>query len=255
MKPFVSILLLCCAVCCKTPDRDELIVQSPVLAGILVGGEHPKDIRFFELPHSDTDAIIPRNATISISSENAEVESLNLEGGVYATQEGYLLQHDSVYKLTVVDLATTHTLSAETRIPPAILSTFLTDDTVHISSPENFAGVLQWTSLDDSKYSYVVKLENVEDMKVEIPIEGGQFSSRFSGPQLESQLILQKTDFQFFGRHLLRVYAIDREFESVFFFDAADFRGFLRNGPDNVNGGKGFVSGVSTFSVEIFIEN
>ena len=63
-------------------------MQSPVLAGILVGGEHPKDIRFFELPHSDTDAIIPRNATISISSENAEVESLNLEGGVYATQEG-----------------------------------------------------------------------------------------------------------------------------------------------------------------------
>lgn len=234
---------------------DDLIAQSPILAGILVGGEHPKDIRYFELPHNDDGAIIPRIASISISTDNGEVESLNLEGGVYATQEGYLLQHDSLYMLTVIDPATSNTLNAETRIPPAIYSTFLTDDTVQISSVGNFAGLLQWTSLDDSKYSYVVKLENVEDMKVEIPIEGGQFSSRFSGPQLESQLILQKTDFQFFGRHLLNVYAIDREFESVFFFDAADFRGFLRNGPDNINGGKGFITGVSTFSVEIFIEN
>ncbi len=240
---------------CTRTDVNELLVESPVLAGVLVGGENPKGIQFFELSENFGEMNTARKATITISSELDETAELSLENGFYAADATYLLLNEVKYRITVSNNSFPITMTAETKIPPAIHSTFLTDDTVFISSPGNFAGLLQWNALDNSRYSYVVRLENIEDVKVEIPFVGGQFASRFSGPQLEPQLVLQKTDFKYYGRHLLNVYAIDREFESVFFFDAADFRGFLRNGPDNVDGGKGFFTSVSTFSREIIIEN
>jgi hypothetical protein len=41
---------------------------------------------------------------------------------------------------------------------------------------------------------------------------------------------------------------------NVFFFDSSDIRGLLKNGPDNVDGGKGFVSGISTQKILLEIE-
>jgi hypothetical protein len=41
---------------------------------------------------------------------------------------------------------------------------------------------------------------------------------------------------------------------NAFFYDSSDIRGLLKNGPDNVSGGKGFVTGVSTKKILLEIE-
>jgi hypothetical protein len=39
-----------------------------------------------------------------------------------------------------------------------------------------------------------------------------------------------------------------------FFFDPSDIRGLLKNGPDNIEGGNGFIATLSSYTVQIEIE-
>ena len=179
-------------------------------------------------------------------------------GTDYYTDENFGIQSEGQYEIELNDTELGLRSSAHVVIPPAIHLLVQELDTVVINDPENVtnhAGLVQWTSPNADLYSFVVKLENLEQNPIEInQSPTGQFQNRFSGPQLEPFLNLLKSDFQYLGNHKLTIYAIDRQFEQMFFFDAADLRGVLQNGPENVNGGNGFVAGVSRFNIEIFIE-
>jgi hypothetical protein len=47
---------------------------------------------------------------------------------------------------------------------------------------------------------------------------------------------------------------LNNELLNAFFFGSSDIRGLLKNGPDNVLGGKGFVTGISTKEILVEIE-
>jgi hypothetical protein len=56
------------------------------------------------------------------------------------------------------------------------------------------------------------------------------------------------------GTHQLTITVLNDPLINAFFFDSSDIRGLLKNGPDNVDGGKGFVSGISTQKILLEIE-
>lgn len=237
---------------------NDLIKEGLVLNAIFEGGKKPTGIRYFQMPLSGETTERPRSAEITVV--NAGMTSVKLlNGGLdYYTNEDFVFQNGEEYEINVLDQETGLKSSAQVTIPPAISLIVQELDTVIINDPENetnHAGLVQWTSPDPDKYSFIVKLENLEENPVAInQLPTGQFRNRFSGPQLEPFLNLLKSDFQYLGNHKLTVYAIDRQFEQVFFFDAADLRGILQNGPENVAGCHGFVAGVSSFEIEIFVQ-
>lgn len=253
MKNYFAIGFLLFLLCCSKSDIDELLKNSPVLSGVLVGGQKPDGISYIELPSAENGIPKPRIASIRILSENNDEVLLDFNGSDYYSNEDFVFQNDKTYRMNVSDEAAQNSATVTVRIPPAIDLVSLDNDTVHVEEIGNLACLAEWTALDIAQYSYVLKLENIEKTKVELPIEGGLFSSRYTGPQLEAFFQLKKSDFSYYGQHRLTVYAIERDFESVFFFDASDLRGLLRNGPDNVYGGNGFVAGVSSFSVDFVV--
>ena len=91
---------------------------------------------------------------------------------------------------------------------------------------------------------------------VEIPfsVASGNFATNFSGPQVAAGIIVSDTDFKYYGKHKLTVFAIPKTLESVFFYNAGDIRGLLTNGPDNILGIKGFATGVSKLEREFFLK-
>jgi hypothetical protein len=65
---------------------------------------------------------------------------------------------------------------------------------------------------------------------------------------------LDKDDFLFFGTHELTISVLNEPMVDVFFFDPSDIRGLLKNGPDNIDGGNGFIATTATHTVLLEIE-
>ena len=252
--PFIFSLFL--FIGCTDIEIDDLITEHPVLNAVFEQSKKPQQIRYFEIPLIGQSAEVFRPAVIRIIAEDNSAVILNEDNNVYSTQEDFIFQSGLTYRIEVKDSKSGAESFASVTIPPAIQVLIQEMDTIHLSDPGNQAGLLQWNSPDPNKYSFSVRLENLEENPVLINQNpSGLFQSRFEGPQLEPFLSLFKSDFLYQGHHRLTVVAIDREFEAMFFFDAADLRGILQNGPDNVMGGNGFVTGVSSFAVDLWIED
>jgi hypothetical protein len=239
---------------CKNTDRLELLKASPVLTAVLYGDQSVANVHYFQLPENESEIPVNRTANIYLRSQDGLSIKLESNGTEYADATGFVLQPDSTYELFLEDSELNLTLSGEVTMPPAIGQIGSFAENISMGGPI-VIGELLWNSLNAAEYSYILKLENLEPVKVEIPQEGVRFESRFAGPQVSASALLYKTDFTYYGQHRLTVYAINRELEGVFFYDSADIRGALKNGPDNVQGGNGFVTGVSSFSIDLTVTN
>src|SRR5690606_15158043 len=139
-------------------------------------------------------------------------------------------------------------ISASCTIPPQIGLEFMTYDSIQVNPSSTGTGVnlIQWTELDQDTYAYVLQLENLEEVKNEIPytsVPGGNFATLYNGPRVQPGIIVYDTDLKYYGLHRLTVIAIDRELEAIYFFNSSDIRGLLQSSPDNITGARGFFTG------------
>lgn len=256
MKYYLAIILLSVLPSCSK-RFEELPVESTVFVGILRAGEPIANLEFFYLDENTGE------------QKSIETNALRIDGGgtthllvqdnndFYFNVDSILLTTNTEYTLT--GKFQNGDIQATCKTPPAIApEPFLSADTVTINTDLSDSPVLllSWTALDPADYSYILRLDNLEENPTEIPLTGesGNFYVQFSGPQEAPGIALYETDFKYYGLHRLTVYAIEKSFEEVFFFDSSDGRGLLKNGPDNVDGAKGYFTGVSSFSIDLLLE-
>ncbi|MBL0315416.1 MAG: hypothetical protein IPP69_06375 [Flavobacteriales bacterium] len=244
----VSILLIGC----QKISTDDLREEWPVLTGVLRSNVQGESIDFFTLDEEFAGSPKARIASVQVLGAGQNVE-LVANDFSYALPTDFVLLPDSTYQVVVSDESTKGEIKCEFTMPPAINLISSISNPVQISSPGSVAGLISWSQLDESRYSYIFRLEPLDENPVAIPGDVGYFESRYNGPQLSPQLLLLKSDFAYYGPHRLTVLAIDRGFDALFFYDAADMRGQLKNGPSNVLGAAGFVAGVTGFETEIVI--
>ena len=237
---------------CQKVSSDDLRNERPVLTGVMRSNVQGESIEFFTLNEEFAGPPMARSASVKILGASQEVE-LTANNFSYALPADFILLPDSTYRVVVSDDAAEGEIKSEFAMPPTISLISSIANPVQISSPGSVAGLISWTPLDESKYSYILKLEPLDIIPAPIPGNVGLFESRYNGPQLSPQLLLLKSDFAYYGTHRLTVLAIDRGFDALFFYDAADMRGQLKNGPSNVLGAAGFVAGVTGFETEIVI--
>jgi hypothetical protein len=241
---------------CTNVDLDELREQEPVLTGILVEGETAGGFMFFQLKdYSGGVGQVPDNATISIHDENSNSCQMVLQQGsvfgcpgndlVIAGGEQYLIEAS----------AGDEQLSVLVDVPDPfdLLSLSNTTFTIDETQPTEIAFQFSWE--DDSRYSYVLTLEPLNPDAIPSPFfPSDAFEIQYGLPVLEGQATFRADYFNYIGLFKVTIYAIDKAYESVFFFDpVSDVRGYLNAGPDNVEGGKGFITGVSRVEFEIEI--
>jgi hypothetical protein len=136
-------------------------------------------------------------------------------------------------------------------MPPAISNIMVINDTLQSSAANKCSIVWDGGTLG---HEFALSLRCLESSPQPLPWMPGNFSQLYSGPQLEAQLTLQPSNFGYFGTHQLTISVLNDQLRDVFFFDISDIRGLLKQAPDNVSGGVGFVTGVSKASVVLEIE-
>lgn len=255
MRTFYLTYIFLILVQCNTQSVEDLKNESPVMWAVIPNGSNTSGIQLYLLDEHNSIGKAITDATISIM-HYASTNSVNLNyiNGKYEGSLEIETNETYVMRGKVLD----HDFTAEIKIPPAIDFTSPINDTLIVDSTSNGTTLLiaTWNELDQEKYSYVVRLDCLEDSPIEIPfpVTSGNFASNFSGPQVAAGIIVADNDFKFYGRHKLSIFAIPKSLEKVYFYNASDIRGLLTNGPDNILGIKGFVTGVSVLEDEIYIK-
>lgn len=236
-------MLLACS-----PEKDH-VENSTVFFATITGGEPIGDFRLWK--PGDPNPGVVENASVYMKHEDGQEIELEFADGVYVSPLSDPALFNTNYSFRILPDGQPE-MYAAAHVPPTIALINMSSNTVSLSAPGTVASILTWTNLGD-RYAYALKLECLEAQPDSIDQSPGLFAVRNNLAQLQSQLVLLKDDFTFFGLHRLTVYAFDAELEDLFFFDPADIRGLLRTPPDNVTGGMGYVTGVSKFVTEIQI--
>jgi len=144
------------------------------------------------------------------------------------------------------------TITSSVKTPPQIEVTQVSAQTIPIDESSEGQPIFSiiWSRSDD-----VSQIMNLVEVGVsnEIPfaVPSGQFLITNGAPVSGQGATLYDTDFVQYGLHSLEVYAVPKEYESVFFYRPEPEVGQVDQGPDNIWNGSGFIVGASKVEVSI----
>lgn len=238
----------------QEPDSVRAVGVFLLTAGEVPGSGSADQLKFiwYRFDASGKRDFLPENrTTLKLTDQSGETVELMSSGNVFVSQNGVSFQASDTLSLEVWSMDKDERIvQGSVVFPPQISMLSFSKDSISLADAVT-SSTLIWSALDDTRYSYFLRLENLEDVKVPLNFSAGKFAERHTGPQINSTLVIQADDFQYYGRHKLSVFAIDRDFESFYFADPSDIRGLLIQGPSNLNGAMGFAAGMTQFSVEI----
>ncbi|MFM7731432.1 MAG: hypothetical protein ACKO6L_10370 [Flavobacteriales bacterium] len=177
---------------------------------------------------------------------SAVLEGGNQSYALAKTDSGYALPWDAqlLFGTTYTLTCTLDKQSVRTRfrIPAAVIPA---DTSSIVIGAQDEPVWVQWSMGDSVDYAFLYELHPMAQNGEPSPLVGSRFDERFLGPQRSSALDIRPEDFTYTGLHELVVYAIPVELENIYFNSFSDLRGLIQRGPDEVEGGKGFVAGIS----------
>ncbi len=220
--------------------------EDVVIFGLWVAGEKPSIQAV--LPSSNNVAVAP-NELFELLFPNGETAPFVFNGHEYALASERSPQPGEDLRLNWFRRDDTATVFVT--IPPSLSNVTITSDTLQSVSQNE--STIDWTA-PDSQHEFAWKLTCIEPDPEPLPWFPGTFAQVNSGPQVATQLVLQPTSFGYYGTHELTISVLNEELRDAFFFDLSDIRGLLKQAPDNVSGGTGFVTGVSTKRILLEIE-
>lgn len=242
MKNFVYILLVLSA-CHQEPERQD---SDTAIYGLWVAGEQPK-IQFVDFV--DGSVVMAEDQFLELIYPDGERAIFTPIGDAYELQSERFPTPEE--RLVLLWHQQGVTASVVVDMPPAPIQVLVQNDTLVVGQP---GGSLVVWDVPMENYEFALRLDCLEENKVPLPWSPGNFGQLFSGPQISTQAALPIGAFSFYGAHKLTVTVLNESMVDVFFFNESDIRGRLRNGPNNVSKGRGFVAGVSTMSVFLEIE-
>lgn len=233
---------------CTRPVESEM-----VLAGILRHGEPTDSLQLLAFAQTGNAGDDLNGATAVILDGAGNEFNFAYSAGYLRNVGAALLpQAGMTYHLTVN--GSFGILKTSASVPTEIDTTFLDHDTYTIDpgNPAEAAFLINWN--DVAGYSFILQLENLETNPQPLPFaETGLFNSYYDLPIIESYAILPANFFSHFGEHRLTVYCIDRQYEDFYFYSPADAHNLLHEATSNISGGKGYFTGVTSFSIHLFV--
>jgi hypothetical protein len=190
------------------------------------------------------------NQSFSIVFQDGKTAPFFETGDSYELQSSRTPQAGE--RLTLYWFRDADTASVVVEMPPAITNVIIENDTL-LQTNLNDECSIDW-SVSSDDVEFALRLQCIEEPPQLLPWAPGTFQQLYGGPQIASQLVLQPGSFSCMGTHQLTIAVLNDPLINAFFFDSSDIRGLLKNGPDNVDGGKGFVSGITTQKILLEIE-
>ena len=106
---------------------------------------------------------------------------------------------------------------------------------------------------DDDDLSHVLSLDVTEDDPSLIPFDvpSGNFAANYRFPLTGQGATLLNTDFEYYGEHNLTIYGLDQQYEALFFYQPGEAGVIIDDGPENVEGGAGYLVGLTRVKVAL----
>jgi hypothetical protein len=251
VRRFLYIALLFLIVGCQKTqnvDNDHWIVVN----GVLKAGSSNQviQLQFADEPGVQNPPVQDAQVIIKGPEEIVLVES-DLEPGMYVNTSNVVVQADQTYDLEI--RFQDQIVSGTTQIPRQLVIEQVSSQLIPIDPDSEGQPIFSVLWESSEEYSYVLTLENVEASPEEIPftVPAGQFDEVYNLPIPSQGATLYDTDFTYYGDHILTIYAITKEYEEVFFYSLDFGVSQLTSGPDNIQNGSGFFTGVSLVQIPI----
>ena len=242
MRKWYAILLFMAS--CSAENIDNL--ENVAIFGLWESGEKPTIQAVIVDGDSETFA---SNQSFELVFPDGETYPFISNGQTFVLQSERTPQPEEILKLLWYREG--DTAFATVIMPPAVDNLVVINDT--LQAEDDAECQVDWT-MQDTELEFAFRLESLEQNPQPLPWSPGNFLQFYSGPQLASQLTLQPQSFAAYGSYLLTISVLNDELRDIFFFDPSDIRGLVRQGPDNVVGGKGFVAGVAVAKIPLEIE-
>lgn len=228
-----------------------------VVNGILVEGEFAQLTLTNAVGFDETTA--PNSvsgAKVRIDGPDNSVLLTEIEGfpGRYSDTAGeMLIEANKTYSLVITK--EDQRLEAEATVPGAvnIVQSSATMIPINPSSTGEPIYSIFWSQEDN--ISHVLTLDLQEDVFNEIPfsVSSGNFSTQYAFPVPGQGTTVFDTDFAYYGTHMLTVYAIDEDYDALFFYQNGSGGDQVTEGLNNIDGGSGYFAGASKLEVELEI--
>jgi len=256
MKPKLTIqspVFLCIALlfmgCAKEVSIDDQAAEILVIESTLEVGSPINDLYIHGLrglvadePMSDLRVELTSGTDAMILSPDDD------KPGYYDGPQTYLISPERSYSLKIV--SGDELITAETTTPPNM--GMLSSSKDHIDAEvQGDLVFLEWTGVNNGSFNeffYVIELIPLDD--------DAEAIQRFSDDAKTNNVVtytseatLSIDDFDFFGPHSIKIYAISKDYENLFTPQASA----NANGPSNIMNGYGYFIGASVIegSLEI----
>jgi hypothetical protein len=208
--------------------------ETPVIQALLLDG--------------DQSASVP-NQVFELVFQNGERSVFRFEGSEYVNDSQRVPEAGE--SLRLMWYRENDTAYVDIEMPPSITDVLVSNTTLSASGTDDC--LVEW-SMPEPGLECAFSMECLELQPNPLPWSPGNFSEQFRGPQVATELLLTPQSFSCYGSHALTISVLNDQLLDAFFFDLSDIRGLLKQGPDNVLGGKGFVAGVTKTKIILEIE-
>lgn len=228
-----------------------------VVNGILVENEFAQLSLSNAIGFDETALPTPvTGARVRLDGPTTSVLLTEIEGipGRYSDTAGeMLLEADQSYRLVVTK--DDQQLQAEATIPPPVNIVQSSATMIPINPASTGEPIYSIFWEQENNISHVLKLDLQEDTFDEIPfsVNSGNFSTQYAFPVPGQGTTVFDTDFNYYGTHLLTVYAIDEAYDALFFYQNGSGGDQVTEGLNNIDGGSGYFAGASKLEVELEI--
>lgn len=244
----IALLLVMLFSACR-PDADESTI---VMESLLLAGEAP-EVTIYKLNEQLVRNLEDPVASITDGTGNSwslladpnDPQRFTVEAG------DLIIEAERSYELLVQEGG--REARARVVIPPAVELIQVSSTTIPINSGST--GQPTFTVLWEANpdLSHVLNLEVLDVDAPEIPfsVPSGNFAVQYRFPVPGQGTTLFDTDFAVYGQHRLRIYAIPKSDESLYFYLPEEGGAQLTGSISNVQGGSGYVSSASYVDIEL----
>ncbi|MCH2198567.1 MAG: DUF4249 domain-containing protein [Flavobacteriales bacterium] len=245
MRFFVIALILFVS-CEKANDEQSLFVQAVLIEGEAVSGVQVAVI-------SESGQVPVSGATVRLFNEAGEsVQLSEATAGSYADLDGdFVISAGARYRLEVT--YDSFFASAETVIPVQTSIDQLSSTTIPIDSGSSGQPIFSVLWSNEENLTHVLVLRVNEETPLEIPfdVNSGFFASQYAVPVTSNGVTLFDTDFTYYGNHTLEIYTIDAAYDALYFYQPGDAGNIIDGGPENIDGGVGYLTGACLNSIDL----
>ncbi len=248
-----SPLLLCIALlfvgCAKELPIAEQAADSLVVEATLVVGEPIQEVFVHGLRgvvEDQTQSTL--RVEVNSPSENFLLSPIADKPGYYQGPETYLVEEETSYTLSIP--FNDELVFAETETPPSMEVLSYSKDHIDAEVQGDLV-FLEWTGVNTgsfNEYFYVIELTPL-DSEADAIVRISEDPKSSNVLSYTSEATLSIEDFNFFGPHSIKVYAISKDYESL--FSPQSDSGL--NGPSNIQNGYGYFLGTSVIEGDLDI--